>query len=126
MPAFGIPAGFSVFVPFGHLAIIVAVSPDDDNVIGSYITVPILENTFMMKTFEQVWTEVQGYLIKSMGRKLKLFRDAETKGAFEVWINSWPSWRTLDSSEKSPELTSQKFKDSLHTAIDFATENPQS
>ena len=77
----------------------------------------------MMKTSEQVRAEVQGYLIKSMGRELKIFRDAETKKAFDIWTNTWPSLRTLDSSEESPKLTSPKVKDSLHTAIDFAKEN---
>ena len=39
----GIPAGFSIFVPFGQLAIIDAVSLDDDNVVGSYFALTILE-----------------------------------------------------------------------------------
>ena len=118
--------GFSVFVPFGYLAVVVAVSPDDDNVVASYVTVPILENKLMMNTTELVRAEVQGHLIKSMGRKLKLFRDIETKKSFDSWISSWPSCKALDSSEESPKLTSQKVvTDNLETAIEFAIENPQ-
>jgi hypothetical protein len=84
MSAFGIPEGYSVFVPFCYLAVIVAVSPDDNNVDGSYITVPILESKLMMNTTELVRAEVQGYLIKSMSRKLNFFAMSKKKSRLRV------------------------------------------
>ena len=86
MPAFRLTKGRACFITFGHIAIVIGVdgTASSDGTI-SYSVSPILEHQLMLQVGELIQSEVKAYLLKSIAKKLKIFRDTDDAKAFKKW-----------------------------------------
>jgi hypothetical protein len=90
LATFGLPQNSSVFIPFGTVPVVIGVDLVDSETfdVVAYTFSPMLETKFF-GTSASVRAEIQGALVKAIGRPNSVLSHKESKKTYQSWLASW-------------------------------------